>query len=355
MLNKKQIKEIREHLEKAHNPIFFFDNDVDGLCSFLLLQRYLGKGKGIAVKSYPELDEGYFRRVQELEADYIFILDKPIVSKEFFQEIEKNNLPCVWIDHHEAEQKIPKFVSYYNPLRNRKKDNEPTTFLCYQITNKKEDLWLALVGCIADKYLPKFYEKFKKKYPDLVEKGDEAFEVLYKSQIGKVARIFEFALKDRTTNVISMLKFLMKAKSPYEILEETSKNKSMHYRFNQVDSRYQKFLSRAKEIGKDCGEILFFKYSGDLSISSDLSNELSYLFPKKIIVVAYSKGSKLNISIRGKEIKETVLRTIEKFENAHGGGHDNAVGVQINYEDFEKFKEIFKKNLKKKDIKISKN
>ena len=44
MLTKKQINEIREHLEKAQNPLFFFDNDPDGLCSFLLLQRYIGRG-----------------------------------------------------------------------------------------------------------------------------------------------------------------------------------------------------------------------------------------------------------------------------------------------------------------------
>ena len=45
MLTKKQVEDIKEHLEKAQNPIFFFDNDPDGLCSFLLMQRYLGRGK----------------------------------------------------------------------------------------------------------------------------------------------------------------------------------------------------------------------------------------------------------------------------------------------------------------------
>ena len=49
MLTQKQIKEIREHLDKAQNPLFFFDNDVDGLTSFLILQRYIGSGRGIAV------------------------------------------------------------------------------------------------------------------------------------------------------------------------------------------------------------------------------------------------------------------------------------------------------------------
>jgi len=63
MITKKQILEIREHLEKAQNPIFFFDNDGDGLCSFLLLQRYIGRGKGVAMKTS---DAGnYFKKVQE--------------------------------------------------------------------------------------------------------------------------------------------------------------------------------------------------------------------------------------------------------------------------------------------------
>ena len=44
MLTEKQIIEIREHLEKAQNPIFFFDNDYDGLTSYLQLRRHIGRG-----------------------------------------------------------------------------------------------------------------------------------------------------------------------------------------------------------------------------------------------------------------------------------------------------------------------
>ena len=84
MLTKKQIDEIRQHLDKAQNPVFFFDNDPDGLCSFLLLQRYIERGKGVPIKSFPELTEDYFRKVNELNADYIFILDTPVVSQDFF-------------------------------------------------------------------------------------------------------------------------------------------------------------------------------------------------------------------------------------------------------------------------------
>ncbi|MCX6749928.1 MAG: hypothetical protein NTZ83_00555, partial [Candidatus Pacearchaeota archaeon] len=56
-----------------------------------------------------------------------------------------------------------------------------------------------------------------------------------------------------------------------------------------------------------------------------------------IILVVYTKGFKANISGRGKNIREIVLKSIEGLENATGGGHDNAVGAQIRKEDIEQF------------------
>ncbi len=183
MLTKKQIKEIKEHLEKAQNPVFFFDNDNDGLCSFLLLRRYIGRGKGVAIKSFPEMNEEYFRKVTELNADYIFILDKPIVSPAFFKEVKNFNIPTVWIDHHDVQVKIPDFVYYYNPSLKKSNKNEPVTYLCYNIAQKKEDLWLAVIGCISDRFSPKFYSDFVKLYPDLSIKSKDAFDIFYKSGI----------------------------------------------------------------------------------------------------------------------------------------------------------------------------
>lgn len=337
MLNKKQMDEIREHLEAAQNPVFFFDNDPDGLCSFLLLRRYLGRGKGVAVRSFPDLTVDYFRKVHELEADYIFILDKPIVSKEFFDEVEEHNIPVVWIDHHDV-QEVPEFVNYYHPL-SAGKNNEPVTYLCYKLSEKKEDAWIAVIGCIFDKYVPDFYPEFEKNYPDLSVKYDDAFDIFYKSSIGKIAKIFSFGLKDRTTNVVNMLRFLTEVKTPYEVLEETSKNFSMHNRFNQINEKYQKLMEKAILVGKASDEILFFQYGGELSISGDLANELNYRFPEKIIVVVYLSGIKANISARGKNVRSLILKAIEGLEDSTGGGHSDAVGAKIRVEDIERFRE----------------
>jgi len=343
MLTKKEVLQIREHLDRAQNPVFFFDNDPDGLCSFLLLQRYIGRGKGVPIRSFPGMSVDYFRKVGELNADYIFILDKPVVSKEFFDEVEKVNIPVVWIDHHKIDKKtVPKFVSYYNSALGKARKCEPVTYLCQKITNKKEDLWLGVVGCISDRFVPDFYNKFTKSYPDLSINSKEAFEILYKSQIGIIIRMFCFALKDKTTSVMQMIRFLISVKTPYEVLEESSKNRDMHIRFKQISKKSEKFIEKAK-LGADEGNILFFQYSGDLSISADLSNELTYLFPDKIIVVIFTSGIKANVSVRGNKIKEMVLKSIEGLEGATGGGHENAVGAQVKIGGLEEFKERMRK------------
>ncbi len=349
MLTKKQVEEIKEHLNKAQNPLFFFDNDQDGLCSFLLLQRYIGRGKGIPIKSFPDLIPEYFRRIKELDADYVFILDKPVVSGGFLEKIDQVNVPVVWIDHHQIDKEdVPSFVNYYNPVFNKHKTNEPVTALCYQITGKKEDVWIAVVGCISDGFFPEFYPDFEKKYPELTIKSKKPYDIFYKSQIGKIAKIFGAGLKDRTTNVINMLKFLMKVKTPFEVLEETNKNFTMHSRFNQISSYEQKLLKKAIAIGKNKKELLFFQYGGDTSISAGIANELMYLFPDKIIVVAYLKGVKINISMRGEHVLKLLSKSIEGLEGAGGGGHENAVGGQINMEDLEKFRETLENLITKK-------
>ena len=46
MLPEKENKQLREELKTAKKPLFIFDDDPDGLCSFLLFYRFLREGKG---------------------------------------------------------------------------------------------------------------------------------------------------------------------------------------------------------------------------------------------------------------------------------------------------------------------
>ncbi len=337
MLTNNQVSEIKEHLEKAQNPLFFFDNDNDGLISFLLFQRFIQRGKGIAIKSFPDLNESYYKRVKELNPDYIFILDKPLVSEKFLEKVKQDNIPIVWIDHHQEQKPSDDYISYYNPYLNDK-TNEPVSYLAYKITNKKQDIWLSVIGCISDCYIPDFYPEFTKEFPELsIKNPNSAFDILYNSEIGKIARVLDFSLKDTTTNVVKMLKFMMKVKSPLEILDENTKTTQILKRYEEINSKYQELMKKARKQAKE--KILYFQYSGNLSISSNIANQLIYEFPEKIIVVVYLNQEIGNISLRGKEVLKLTLDSIKNIPGATGGGHKDATGAKMLVDNLPKFKE----------------
>ena len=351
MLTKKQIEEIKEHLEKAQNPIFYYDNDADGLCSFLILRRYIGRGKGVSVRSYPDLDARYAKKAQELNSDYVFVLDKPVISKGFVEEIDKMQLPFVWIDHHdevdEFSGKYDKFYAY-NPAKNKGKDKsfEPVSYLAYKITGRKEDLWISTMGCIADCFMPDFAQEFVEKYPDYWGKVKTAFDAFYLTEIGKIAFALNFGLKDSITNVIQLQNFLIGCKGPEDVFLEVNANRNFRKKNAEIRKKYDLLLDRAKK--NITGNLIFFSYAGETSMSSDLSNALYYFYPDKYIAVAYKNGGKINISMRGEGIKKILKDILKDFENSSGGGHEKAVGATIRASDLERFKEALSDVVNKK-------
>ncbi len=360
MLNEKQISEIREHLEKAQNPIFYYDNDADGLCAFLLLRRFVGRGYGVAIRSYPDLDASYLRKAEQLKADYIFVLDKPLISTEFVKEADLMQIPLVWIDHHdmtqllgksgesEASKIFAKFKNFYlyNPTLNsgKEKSSEPTSYLAYKISERKEDIWIAFMGCIADHFMPDFSSEFAKRYPEFWSKDvDKPFDVYYKTEIGRIAIGLNFGLKDSISHVVMLQNFLISCKGPSDVFMELEKNKTFRAKYDEIKKKYNVLLKEAKE--SESKKIVYLIYSGDLSISSDLSNELSYSYPDKYIIVAYKKGTITNLSMRGKKVKSILEKVLKKIDNATGGGHDDAVGARIRTEDLEKFQKYFEEEI----------
>jgi len=95
--------------------------------------------------------------------------------------------------------------------------------------------------------LPDFYPEFEKNYPDLGKKNPKsAFDLLYNSEIGRISRILDFSLKDTTTNVVNMIKFMVKVKGPMDIIEENLKTRQILKRFHEINSVYQKLMERAR-------------------------------------------------------------------------------------------------------------
>jgi single-stranded DNA-specific DHH superfamily exonuclease len=337
MLSPKQIQEIQEILERSQNPLFFYDNDADGLCSYLILKRALTRGKGVTIKSFPDLNQQYNHKIDELKPDLIVILDKAELSPNFANHAEYLGIPILWIDHHQS--KTPKEVIEKTSYFTSYPTAEPTSYIAQKIFNRPQDLWLSTIGCIADVYMPDFATKISKQFPELLPQTENPFKALQSSDLGKIARILNFSLMDTTTHIQQFTNYLAKATSPQDILEENQYTKQAHSRFNQLNDFLQKQIQKAEQNTSSNSKILFHTYSGNTSMSSEISNLLAFRHPNKTIIVAFLRPEKANISIRGKNALTLTKQLLQNIPDSTGGGHTEATGAMVPIEHFEKFKQ----------------
>ncbi|MGB9748553.1 MAG: DHH family phosphoesterase [Candidatus Woesearchaeota archaeon] len=342
-ITKEELVKIRNYLDEATRPIYFFDDDPDGLSSFLLFYRYKKSGKGIVIKSSPVLEQEYASKVNEYYADTVFVLDKPITSQEFIDACLPSKI--VIIDHHEPINLNN--ALYFNPRIENNKDNRPVSYWCYMTI--KQDLWIAMTGMIGDWFLPKkLRERFSREHPELlpadIKKPEDA---LYKTKLGVLSKIFSFILKGKTTEVMKAVKILTRIEDPNEILnQETPRGKFIYKKYLKVNAEYNYLLKQILKKDKN-EEIIVFTYPGKkMSFTGELSNEILYRFPNKINIIGRVKSGEVKCSIRAS--KHNLPEIIKKSfvgVRGYGGGHLHACGASIKEEDFPLFVKKFKENI----------
>ena len=335
-----QIQQIKENLDNCKNPLFFFDDDQDGLCSFLQFYRYKKEGKGIIVKTTPKLGSIFVNKVQEYQPDKIFILDVAVVEQDFLDEMK---VPVIWIDHHGPFK--GNNVKYFNPRISKWEDNHPTSYMCYQVVN--QDMWLAAIGCVADWFIPPFIKDFKKEFSDLLDKPYKMpGDIIYNTKLGHLIRIFSFVLKGKTNDVMKNVKVLTRIENPNEILnQETSQGRFIYKHYEQVNRLYEPLIKDVlKTAEKTRDKLILFTYKDDRSsFTSDLSNEIIYRYPDKVVLIGREKNDEMKCSLRASKIVLPPL--IEKCLvglNGFGGGHEHACGLNIKTADFDEFLRRFK-------------
>jgi single-stranded DNA-specific DHH superfamily exonuclease len=353
MITASELKKLREELETTKRPIIFFDDDTDGLSSFVLFYRYVKQfceeAKGIIVRSTPILkDDMYIRKLEEYQPDKVFILDKPLVSQDFLDKIKVKK---VYLDHHPLQHL--KDVHYFNPLKHTSKkfkpDNRPTTYWAYQTTKDKSLLWLAMVGCTGDWFMPEFSKEFSKKYPDLYPpklKIRNPGTVLHETELGKLCRIIQFNLKGTMQDVLASVKILTRINDPYEILHQTTpQGKFIYKRYDALNKTYESVKSRVK-VTDD--KLILFTYEEQQGFASDLANEIQYENPGKVILIGMHKDGEMKCALRADTLNmRDILKESLVGIDGHGGGHEHACGAAIKDHDFEKFVDNLRKNIDK--------
>ncbi len=344
----KKIDEIRDILQHAKKSLFLFDDDPDGLASFLLLYRFVKEGTGIVVKASPCLGIDYLKKVQEIMPDVIIILDKPMVDQTFIDHAKQICKPTIlWIDHHPPQSNSG--VHYYNPRIWNDKDNRPTNYWCWQVVKEErpDDMWIAMAGCIGDWFLPEFTKAFCKKWPSLMKKPAICVEdALFTQEIGRVTRVLSFIQKGPTKKIMSCIKILTRVTGPEDFMEQkTSQGKYLWRWFCDVNGAYQALMKDIEEPKK--GLLLFIYKEDRMSFTSDLSNEMLYKYPTATILIGREKDGRIKCSVRNtNKILPGIIQECLSSLDGYGGGHDHACGMNIATTDFDEFLKKFKEKLR---------
>src|SRR3989344_1687600 len=181
MIEEKKLQEIRDALENAQNPVVFFDDDPDGLVSYLLLKRKYERCYGVPLKVSMRDDSLFHTITADMKPDLVVILDRAEVSQE---AIDGMNTTIVWLDHHPPMDR--KGVKYYNPRLKDPSDRSPTSYWAYKVV--QQDLWLALIGIFADWYIPEFMDQCQHK--ELIGEADTPPKILFETKDGVLVYVY---------------------------------------------------------------------------------------------------------------------------------------------------------------------
>ena len=340
MLTESQYNEIRNELLESKRPLFLFHDDPDGLTSFLLLYRLVKRGSGMMVKAVPSVDERFIEHARLPTYDKIFITDVAMVKQEFVDAVKK---PVIWIDHHQP-LKLNN-VKYFNPRVSNVSDNYPASYLCYKVSGRVEDLWIAMAGIVGDWMIPEFAGEFAEKYPDLWGKGvKKPDDALFETELGKLIKVFGFILKGPTSDAVKCVKILTRINDPYEILhQKTPAGKYLFRKYEKINEGYKTVFESAKDAVTE-DRFLIHVYKGEQSFSGEISNEILHFYPDKIILIGRERQGEVRMSIRGsgKNLILPALKEALKGVDGYGGGHEYACGAAVKKKDFDRFVEKFK-------------
>ncbi|MBN2567773.1 DHH family phosphoesterase [Candidatus Woesearchaeota archaeon] len=333
-LTEKDYEKLRDELDTAQNPLIFFHDDADGVASFLLFYRYMKEGHGIVVKTTPRIGTAFLPKVEEYSPDKVFVLDIAIVDQEFLDAVGR---PVIWLDHHGPYDRDR--VSYYNPRLRKPEDSLPASYYCYKAV--RQDLWIAMVGTVGDWSLPDdITAEFTKAYPDLLPKDiTRPEDALFASELGRLVKMVSMLLKGQAKDVMQSVRTLTRITEPEEILHQTTPaGKFLFKRAQAILKEYDDILARIPKATDD--QFLIFTYPDDrMSLTKELSNELMYRNPGKVVVLGREKNGQIKLSLRspaGINIRDALEKALVGIDG-YGGGHEQACGANVTKEDFDRF------------------
>lgn len=379
----KAVERILNAIENKEQIIIYGDYDVDGITSVTVLKSFLEE-RGIQVNVYipNRLNEGYGLNKTAMEEiakqgnKLMITVDCGITAVEEVEYAKKFGIETIITDHHEPAEELPKAIAVVDAKR---KDNK------YECRN------LAGVGVVfkliqALSIKLKLDQKEYLKYLDIVCVGTisdivpltDENRVIVKLGLKLVEQTKNLGLKEilqscgyskinsttisfgvaprinacgRMGHQEEALNLLV-SKEEKEVKKLTQKINEYNKIRQEIEKNiYNEAIEQIeKERNDNKNTIVVFGKGWHHGVIGIVSSKITELYFKPSILLCEEDGECKGSgrSIPGFDLHEALMEcndTIEKF-----GGHAMAVGININKEKIEEFKEEFEKIAKEKEV-----
>lgn len=379
----KAVERILKAIENKEQIIIYGDYDVDGITSVTVLKSFLEE-RGIQVNVYipNRLNEGYGLNKTAMEEiakqgnKLMITVDCGITAVEEVEYAKKFGIETIITDHHEPAEELPKAIAVVDAKR---KDNKyeyrnlagvGVVFKLIQALSIKLELDqkeylkyldIVCVGTISDivpltdenRVIVKLGLKLVEQTKNLGLK--EILQSCGYSKINSTTISFGVAPRinacGRMGHQEEALNLLL-SKEENEVKKLTQKINEYNKTRQEIEKNiYNEAIEQIEKEGNDNKNtiVVFGKgwHHGVIGIVSSKITEL-YFKPSILLCEEDGKCKGSGRSIPGFDLHEALMEcndTIDKF-----GGHAMAVGININKEKIEEFKEKFEKIAKEKEV-----
>ena len=378
------VDRILQAINNKEKILIYGDYDVDGITSTTVLKKYLQERGGIVNTYIPNrLNEGYglnkeaIKKIKEMGTDLIITVDCGISGIEEVKYAKELGIEVIVTDHHEVGEVLPDALAVIDAKR---KDNTyPFNLLAgvgvvfkviqaisIKLNLKEEEylkyLDLVCVGTISD-IVPLEGEN-----RTIAKLGLMLIRVT--KNLGLRELIKSSGYKEIDSNTISFgvaprinacgrmgheeeaLKLFL-AETKEEAVEVTKKlNEYNTLRQNTEKAIYEDAVSKIeKENIENKNSIVVGGYNWHHGVIGIVSSKVTEKYYKPSILLCFedgiAKGS--GRSIQGFDLYEGLTKCSELLDKF--GGHAMAVGLTLNKENFENFKDKFEKIAEEANIK----
>ncbi|MFA4820376.1 MAG: DHHA1 domain-containing protein [Candidatus Aenigmatarchaeota archaeon] len=350
-----------EKIKPTDEIVVIFNNDGDGICSCVLLNKFLektGRKKPYIIPQPMPMDKNIIQRIQTTVPNKLIFLDIAVDQQQNVLKKLGSICDIMIVDHHQvfkdmnrqqtdASSHHTSALVHYNPRIETHDTYRSTSYCVYKICSKIIDmsdlLWIAGVGMVSDYNL----EDSK----DLVKELKKIYsleEPLYGTKLGRIA---DMITSTRATNILSCEQMVgVLENTNFEDFEKARNADKMVESQKIIENEITDILADYEHKMERSGKIIFYNIKSKFNLGSSISTKISENVQKDLVVVYERSGNRIKISARNqaKNINAgKVMQRASKEVGGSGGGHEAAAGATFPAVEWDRFKDILIKMVNK--------